>query len=159
MTARAVPEWIGKTPDSEIPPHVKLRIWDREEGRCYLTGRKLRAGEYDFEHVIALALWTGEGHGNRESNIRLAYREAHKEKTRDDRQAKAKSDRVRMKHVGIKKPSRGFPPREPQRTASRPIIRKSERTPPPHDPHRDQRDRGRVAGGSVAKLRCNSTQD
>lgn len=130
MTGRTPPEWIGKTADTPIPDHVKLRIWDREGGRCYLTGRKLRAGEYDFEHVIALANWTGEGHGNRESNIRLAYRPAHREKTKQDRQDKAKSDRVRKKHIGIRKPSkmrdRGFPETEPQHTATRPLRRKSD---------------------------------
>lgn len=101
MTGRIPPEWIGKSADTPIPDHVKLRIWDREAGRCYLTGRRLRAGEYDFEHVVALANWTGDGHGNRESNIRLAYRPAHREKTRQDRKSKADSDRVRKKHVGI----------------------------------------------------------
>lgn len=127
MTRRSVPEWIGKTPDTAIPEHVKLRIWDREGGRCYLTGRKIMPGEpYDFEHVIALALWTGDGHGNRESNIRLALRTAHREKTKTDREAKAKSDRIRKKHAGITKPkgkiaSAGFRKAEPQRRASTPI--------------------------------------
>lgn len=109
MTGRATPDWIGKTPDTPIPDYVKLRIWDREGGRCYLTGRKLRKGEYDFEHVIALANWTGESHGNRESNIRLAYRPAHRAKTSQDRKAKADSDRVRKKHVGITKSRNPIP--------------------------------------------------
>jgi 5-methylcytosine-specific restriction endonuclease McrA len=128
MIGRTPPEWIGRTADTPIPDHVKLRIWDRERGICYLTGRKLRAGEYDFEHVIALANWTGEGHGNRESNIRLAYRPAHREKTKQDRKAKTDSDRVRKKHVGIRPPSkmrsRGFDKAPPQHTATRPIRRK-----------------------------------
>ena len=108
---RSVPEWIGKTDDTPIPERVQLRIWEREGGRCYLTGRKLSAGEYDFEHVIALALWTGEGHGNRESNIRLAYRPAHRDKTKADRARQAKSDRVRKKHLGITKPKGSIPNR------------------------------------------------
>ena len=131
MTGRSVPEWIGKSADSAIPDRVKLRICIREGMRCYLTGRKLRAGEYDFEHVIPLAMWTGEGHGNRESNIRLAYRPAHREKSKDDRKAQAKSDRVRKKHLGIRKASsfqsRGFEMRPPQNSATRSIVRKSER--------------------------------
>lgn len=131
MTGRSNTEWVGRTPDTKIPEHVQLRIWDREGGRCYLTGRKLRAGEYDFEHVIALALWTGEDHGNRESNIRLAYRPAHRDKTKADRKAKAKSDRVRKKHVGITKSggaiaSPGFRPAEKQRSASKPLTPKFE---------------------------------
>lgn len=122
--ARAVPEWIGKSDDTPIPDRVKLRIWAREDGRCYLTGSKIRPGDkYDFEHVIALALWTGEGHGNRESNIRLALKEAHKAKTASDRKVQAKSDRVRKQHLGIRKPSsfqsQGFQRAEPQRKASR----------------------------------------
>lgn len=131
MPGRSVPEWIGKTADSAIPERVRLRIWEREEGRCYLTGRKIRPGDkYEFEHVIALALWTGEGHGNRESNIRLALKEPHKVKTAQDRAQQAKSDRIRKKHLGIvSKPkwqSQGFPARQPQRTATRPIVRRSE---------------------------------
>lgn len=125
MTGRSVPEWIGKSADSAIPDRVKLRICIREGMRCYLTGRKLRAGEYDFEHVIPLAMWAGEGHGNRESNIRLAYRPAHREKTKDDRKALAKSDRVRKKHLGIRKApsmrSAGFAKRPKQSKASSPI--------------------------------------
>lgn len=125
--ARSVPEWIGKTADSKIPDRVKLRIWGREDGRCYLTGRKIKPGidAYDYEHVIAIALWTGEGHGNRESNIRLALKEPHKGKTREDRQQKAKSDRVRKKHLGIRKAptmrSAGFAKAPKQHTATRKI--------------------------------------
>lgn len=129
--ARSVPEWIGKTADSAIPDRVKLRIWEREEGRCYLTSAKIRPGDkYDFEHVIAIALWTGEGHGNRESNIRLALKAPHKIKSAQDRAQQAKSDRIRKKHLGIRPPSKlrsaGFPKAKPQHSASRPIIRRSE---------------------------------
>lgn len=109
--ARKVPEWIGRTDDTPIPDHVKLRIFEREDGRCYLTGKKLSVGEYDFEHVIALALWAGEGHGNRESNIRLAYRPAHREKTAADRAQQAKSDRIRKKYLGITRSKQSIPNR------------------------------------------------
>lgn len=126
---RAVPEWIGRTADSKIPDKVKLRICIREGMRCYLTGRKLRSGEYDFEHVIALALWTGEGHGNRESNIRLAYRDAHKDKTKADRKQQAKSDRVRKKHLGIARPKHQWATQRlgngnHQRTATKPLKKR-----------------------------------
>lgn len=54
---RAVPEWIGATPDTPIPKRVKDRIWLREGGRCYLTGRKIQIGDaFEFEHVIAITL-------------------------------------------------------------------------------------------------------
>ena len=96
--SRSVPLWEGATPDAEIPKRVKLRIWDREDGRCYLTGRKIRPGDsYEFEHVVPLRL-----NGlHREDNIRLALTEAHKEKTADDRQRIAKADRIAAKHNGL----------------------------------------------------------
>ena len=126
MTGRSTKEWIGRTPDTKIPDRVRLRIWEREGGRCYLSGRKIMPSDaYDFEHKIALALWTGEGHGNRESNIFLALRDKHREKTARDMREKAKSDRVRKKHIGIRKPSKlrsaGFEPVAKQRRATSPI--------------------------------------
>ena len=129
--ARALPEWIGASPDSKIPDRVKLRIFEREHGTCYLTGHKIRPGDkYEFEHVVAIALWTGEGHGNRESNIRLALPAPHKVKSAQDRAQQAKSDSVRKKHLGIRTPSSmrsaGFPARQKQHSATRPIIRRSE---------------------------------
>lgn len=100
---RAVPEWIGKTPDTPIPPRVKLRIWEREGGRCYLSGRKIMPGDaFQYEHVIALC----NGGENRENNIRLALSAPHREKTAKDVAEKSKVARVRAKHLGIKKPSR-----------------------------------------------------
>lgn len=101
--ARSVDEWIGSSDDAKIPDRVKLRIWEREGGKCYLTGHKIRPGdEYEFEHKLALCL----GGEHRESNIALALKDAHKVKTAEDVKMRAKSDRVRKKHLGIKPPSR-----------------------------------------------------
>ena len=95
--ARTVEEWIGATPDSPIPPRVKLRIWERENGICYLSGRKIAPGEpYQFEHVVAL-INKGE---NRESNIRLALTEKHKIKTKADLAEKSKVAAIAKKHIG-----------------------------------------------------------
>lgn len=103
MTGRATPEWIGKTAETAIPPRVKLRIWEREQGRCYLSGRKIMPGDaFQYEHVIALC----NGGENRESNIRLALTEKHKDKTAADVAEKSKVARVKAKHLGLKKPSR-----------------------------------------------------
>jgi 5-methylcytosine-specific restriction endonuclease McrA len=93
---RAVPEWIGATPDAPLPKRVKDRIWLREGGRCYLSGRKIQVGDtYEFEHVIAITL----GGENRESNIRLALKAPHAEKTKADVKTNAKVRRIRMKHA------------------------------------------------------------
>ncbi len=100
---RSVPEWVGRTPDSAIPPRVKLRVFERHEGRCYLTGRKIRPGEaWEIEHIIALC----NGGEHRESNLAPALNLAHKLKTTQDVAAKARTARIRKRHVGIKKPSR-----------------------------------------------------
>lgn len=99
-------EWIGATDDAKIPDRVKLRIWSREDGRCYLTGRQIRPGDkYEFEHVVALC----NGGEHRESNIALALKEPHKAKTARDRSLKAKGDRVTKRHAGIRSSYRPLP--------------------------------------------------
>lgn len=104
---RAVQEWRGKTDDTAIPPHVKLRIWSRENGICSLSGRKIKPGEpYDFEHKIALC----NGGEHRETNIVLALRDKHKEKTARDRAEKKIIDRKAKKHLSMK-PKHKWPSR------------------------------------------------
>jgi 5-methylcytosine-specific restriction protein A len=118
MTGRARPEWIADHPDQAVPKLVKLRIWEREEGRCYLTGLKINAlkDAFEYEHVIALA----NGGQHRESNIRLALTDAHKAKTRADIDVTVKTRRQRLKHLGqwpkSKTPlrSRGFAKTRPE---------------------------------------------
>lgn len=100
---RAVEEWHGKTSDSAIPASVRLRVFSRYDGICYLSGRKIRAGDkWEIEHVLALSL----GGEHRESNMAPALVAAHKIKTRTDRAIKAKNDRVRKRHLGLRKPSK-----------------------------------------------------
>ena len=120
--ARALPEWIGKTDDAKVPPRVRQRIYDREEGRCWISGRKIMPGEpWELDHKVALI----NGGEHRESNLFPALRKPHREKTRQDVAEKAASARVRQKHLGIRPAptmrSAGFPPRQKQRSATRPI--------------------------------------
>lgn len=117
--------WIGKTDDSRPPPYVRLRIFEDHGGLCYLSNRKIMPGEkWHVEHIVAIC----NGGENRESNMAPALVSPHKIKTKQDRATKAKNDHVRMKHIGIREPSRlqsrGFPSRKPQRTASRPLDRR-----------------------------------
>lgn len=96
---RSVPEWVGKVPDAPIPPRVRLRIFEAHGGICALTGRKIMPGdEWDCDHITALA----NGGEHREGNLQPVLRAAHREKTRADVAIKAKADRVRKKHLGIK---------------------------------------------------------
>lgn len=111
---REVAEWIGATPDTPVPDRVKLRVFRRYGGRCYLSEAKIRPGDaWDVEHIIPLAL---DPSGNRERNLAPALKEPHKTKTAADRQAIAKADRIARKHAGIwpksKRPlkGRGFAP-------------------------------------------------
>lgn len=96
-----MPEWRGKTPDSKVPPHVRMRIFLAHDGRCHISGRKIMPADYwELEHVKALC----NGGLHVESNLAPALAEPHRIKTRADRKTKSKTDRVRKKHLGIKKP-------------------------------------------------------
>lgn len=99
---RTVPEWIASNDDAAIPPRVKLRIYERAEGRCSKCTVGVRVGEYD--HAIPLII----GGEHRETNLQLLCVPCHKGKTKLDVKLKAKVARVRKRHIGIKKPSR-FP--------------------------------------------------
>lgn len=99
--SRAVEQWRGKTDDSMPPPRVRLRIFQNHNGICHISGRKIRPGDaWDLDHVVALA----NGGENVESNMAPVLRDKHREKTARDVATKAKNDRVRKQHIGIKKP-------------------------------------------------------
>lgn len=98
---RTVDEWIGRTPDTPAPPRVRLRVFEKHKGVCYLSGRKIMPGDkWHIEHPLALI----NGGENRESNMAPALVDPHKVKTAADLVQKAKNDRVRKRHLGIKKP-------------------------------------------------------
>jgi 5-methylcytosine-specific restriction endonuclease McrA len=98
---RSVEEWIGKTDDTPVPPRVRLRVFEKYNGVCYLSGRKILPGDaWEVEHIKALSL----GGEHREGNMAPALVAPHKAKTAIDRKMKAKNDRVRKRHLGIKKP-------------------------------------------------------
>ena len=108
--SREVPEWIGATPDSAIPPRVRLRVFEAHGGVCYLSGRKIRAGEpWECDHVKAII----NGGENRERNLAPALKDKHRVKTNADVAEKSVITRQRQKHLGITGakrpwPSRGF---------------------------------------------------
>lgn len=98
---RAVPEWIGATPDTAIPDRVKLRVFRRHEGICHIAKRKIRAGEpWDAEHVKAII----NGGENRENNLAPALRDKHPIKTTADMKEKSRTYRKRKSNLGMKKP-------------------------------------------------------
>lgn len=44
MTGRSVDEWHGANPDAHVPARVRLRVFERYGGKCWLTGRKIMPG-------------------------------------------------------------------------------------------------------------------
>ena len=116
---RSVTEWRGKHDDAPIPKAVKLRVFLRCEGRCAITGRKLRPGDaFDVDHITPLSM----GGAHAEGNLQIVSRDAHRAKTADEAKWRAKADRVKAKHLGIwpKSPrplkSRGFQKRQGDQT-------------------------------------------
>jgi len=122
MMPRNVKEWIGKTPDSKIPPRVRLRIFERHGGVCHLSQRKIAAGEpWDCDHIIALI----NGGEHRETNLAPALRDKHREKTAADVAEKATVARKAKANLGLKpapaKPiqSPGFAPKPAKPSTAR----------------------------------------
>lgn len=104
---RSTSEWIGKTDDTPIPPRVRIRVWDRDGGRCQCgCNRKIVAGEkWDTDHTVALA----NGGENRERNLRTLLAEHHKAKTVRDVALKSQTYKHRLHHQGIKKSKNPMP--------------------------------------------------
>lgn len=98
--SRTVEEWIGKTDDTAVPPRVKLRVFEKYGGVCYLSGRKITAGDrWEVEHIVALC----NGGEHRESNMAPALSAPHKIKSAADMALKSKNYKTRAKHIGVKK--------------------------------------------------------
>jgi 5-methylcytosine-specific restriction enzyme A len=122
MMPRNVKEWVGKTPDSKIPPRVRLRVFEAHNGVCHLSGRKIAAGElWDCDHIIAII----NGGLHCESNLAPALRDKHREKTAADVKEKATVARKAKANLGLKpapdKPiqSAGFAPKAPKPSTAR----------------------------------------
>jgi 5-methylcytosine-specific restriction protein A len=108
MTARSLEEWVGKTPDVAIPPRVRLRIYDRCNGRCMICTRKV-GGPLSFAFDHRTALINGGRHS--ESNLQILCTHCHAVKTGEDVAEKSKTYAIRSKHLGVKKSKRPFPKR------------------------------------------------
>lgn len=104
---RTVAEWLGKNDDTAIPPRVRLRVYEKDNGCCQCCGRKIAAGEkWQTDHIVAII----NGGENREGNLRTLLDEHHKVKTGADMQEKSKTYDKRTRHLGIRRRSgRGMP--------------------------------------------------
>lgn len=104
--ARELPEWIGSNPDAKIPPRVRLRVFERHNGVCHISGRKIQAGDlWECDHIVALI----NGGEHRESNLAPALKDKHREKTKEDVAIKAKTYERRSSHLGIRESKTPMP--------------------------------------------------
>lgn len=125
--ARSVPAWVGKTDDTAAPPRVRVRVFERCEGKCGQCGRKIRPGEgWTLEHLTALI----NGGANAETNLGVTCDWCLPKKNAADVAQKAKSAAVRSKHLGIRPPSQlrsaPFPKRSEKYSRARGAMRKIE---------------------------------
>lgn len=106
-TARAIAEWIGRSPDSLPPPHVVRRVFDAHDGRCHITGQPINflQDEWQVEHKVSLR----NGGLNAESNLGPALIKPHRIKTARENSRSAKADRIREKLLGLHRSKRPIP--------------------------------------------------
>ncbi len=101
--ARKVEPWVGKDDNQPAPQRVRLRVWDRCEGRCHACQRKILVGEkWVLEHLVALI----NGGANAEHNLCLTCCNCLPEKNAKDVAEKSAVNKSRAKNLGLKKPKR-----------------------------------------------------
>ena len=106
--SRKVPEWKGATHDSQIPPRVKVRLFERFHGRCNHCGTRIVGGRLPaYDHITPL-IGGGE---NRESNLQLLCSPCHGTKTKIDVAEKSKLYHKKVKAIGIRRKRRTIPGR------------------------------------------------
>jgi 5-methylcytosine-specific restriction protein A len=98
---RSTPEWIGKTDDEPVPPRVRLRVFERFGGICCECTVKIVGRRWVCDHRKAII----NGGENREANLGPIHEACDRNaKTPADVAEKSAVNRVRMAHLGIKKP-------------------------------------------------------
>lgn len=108
---RTVKPWVGKTDDARAPRSVQLRILERQQHKCAITGLPFDTkNKPEFDHKTPLWL----GGKNCEDNLQAIRKDAHKRKTAAEATVRGKVKANAAKHVLPKeapaKPiqSRGF---------------------------------------------------
>jgi 5-methylcytosine-specific restriction protein A len=108
--SRSVAEWVGKTDDSAIPPRIRLRVFEKDGGICQCGCEMVifPGDKWETDHLVALI----NGGENREANLRTLLVKHHKLKTAQDVAEKAKVNRKKASHLGIKRRRRTIPGRK-----------------------------------------------
>lgn len=87
------------------------RLFLALDGKCHLCKGRINAstGEaWDIEHVIPLA----NGGADDDSNLGLSHKKCHREKTTNEAPLIAKTERIRLKHIGAVKPRGNWPKKQ-----------------------------------------------
>lgn len=98
-------EDVGTTKRGSLSRTRKLKIWEREHGKCMICGVKLMTGKFIFEHVKPLAL----GGADEDDNIRLTCKGCASDKTKDDMARINKAKRQKASALGLKKSKSPLP--------------------------------------------------
>lgn len=99
-TARTVAEWIGATPDTAVPPRVRLRVLEKFKHACAGCTRSIATGDpWTCDHKQAL-INSGE---NRERNLQPLCAWCDPPKTAADVAEKSKVYDRTLNHAGIRK--------------------------------------------------------
>lgn len=86
----------------------RVRLFELHAGECHLCRQKIKVGEaWELEHIVPWELTRDDS----DENVKPAHASCHKAKTATDTRGIRKADRVKAKHIGVKKPS-SFPKRE-----------------------------------------------
>lgn len=82
----------------------RAAFFERHKGICYLCGQKIDGihEKWEIEHIIAREIMGKDA--DEDSNLALAHVSCHRAKTRDDKAAIAKSNRIRAKHISANRP-------------------------------------------------------
>lgn len=141
-TARALPEWQGKTPSTRPPLQVQLRILARQGGKCAITGHRFAPGDQKrLDHTIPAA----DGGPNSEGNLRWVLDIDHRAKTKAEAGERAKVRAKAIAHAGIRAtPSRPLESRNDLPQGAQAAKRTKDRLPVPSTPSELERRYGIV---------------
>jgi hypothetical protein len=95
---RSLKEWIGRSDDTKVPPHVRVRVFKTFEGICQECTLPITGKRWICDHRIAII----NGGENRESNLGPIHETCDKTKTAADVAQKSTVYHKTAKDIGVK---------------------------------------------------------
>ena len=106
LAGREIPEWIGKSENTNIPIRVRLRVSLRFSLKDAITGLPLRKG-WHMDHKTALRDWVKTDeypHGNVEHNLQPVNADVNTTKAALENSDRKKITRIQRKQIHIEMP-------------------------------------------------------